>query len=215
MSLTVYGARYSVYSRILALTERGDAYRWVETDVFDTPADREAQGARHPFGKIPSIDHDGFTLYETAACLRDAESGALGPAKLTPDTPKARARTDQIIALLDVYGYRAMVWDVFVQNVWTPEAERDAAAIERGLTQSDTVLAKIERLGDWTEKDAMIGAPVSLGDVFLAPMIAYFTRAPAGADALTRRPRLSAWWAAWSSRPSMVATRYPIEAEAV
>lgn len=55
--------------------------------------------ARHPFGRVPVLEHDDFTLYETQAILRYIDRVHPAPA-LTPDEaaiaaamPKARVVT--------------------------------------------------------------------------------------------------------------------------
>ncbi|HET7883908.1 MAG TPA: glutathione S-transferase N-terminal domain-containing protein [Acetobacteraceae bacterium] len=60
----VFGATYSVYVRIvrLALAEKRVPYRLHEVDIFapsGPPADYQG---RHPFGRIPAFEHDGFRL---------------------------------------------------------------------------------------------------------------------------------------------------------
>lgn len=210
MALTVYGASYSVYSRILrlALAEKGVAHRWIETDVFG--ADRAAQTARHPFGKIPSLDHDGFALYETGACLRYLDDPAFGPLLLIPGDPRKRARADQIACIVDSYGYRAMVWDTYVELRKPSEGKAaDPAVVGRGLAVSATVLDTIAGLADGG--DMLIGGAPSHADLFLAPVMAYFTVTGPGREMLAERPGLAAWWTAWQDRPSMAATRYPRE----
>jgi len=210
MGLTVSGASYSVYSRIvrLALIEKGVAHAWVETDVFGP--DRSAQTARHPFGKIPSLDHDGFGLYETGACLRYLEQPAFGPVQLMPADPRQRARADQIAGIVDAYGYRAMVWDTYVELRKPSEGKAtDPAVVERGLAVSATVLDAIAGLAEGG--DMLIGGAPSHADLFLAPVMAYFTVTGPGRAMLAERPSLAAWWAAWQDRPSMAATRYPRE----
>ena len=48
---------------------------------------------------------------------------------------------------------------------------------------------------------------VSLADLHLAPMIAYFAEAPEGATQLAKRQRLSQWWAVMSQRAAFKETR--------
>ena len=113
MSLVLHGYRYSVYLRIarLALAEKDVAYDRVEVNPFapDVPADYLAL---HPFGRVPALVHDGFALYETAAITRYIDRAFAGPA-LQPGTAQELARMDQIIAVVDAYGYWPMVRQVF------------------------------------------------------------------------------------------------------
>jgi len=212
-ALLLHGADYSVYTRIarLALIAKGVAHRLVQTDVFDDPEAREAQRGRHPFGRIPSLDHDGFRLYETTAMTRYVDEAFDGPA-LQPGEPRARARQNQMVALLDAYGYRPMVWGLYV-------AERKAR--ERGLVpdlaaavaESRQCLAALAALaappveGPW-----LLGAAPCLADFHAAPMIAYLLEAGPGPVLIAEQPRLAAWWETVQRHPAMVATPYPSEA---
>src|SRR5262249_10081027 len=51
---------------------------------------------RHPFGRVPALQHDDFMLYETSAIAAYVDDVFPGP-KLTPDDPKKRARMNQWI----------------------------------------------------------------------------------------------------------------------
>ncbi len=60
----VFGAPYSVYVRAvrLALEERGVAYELVPVDIFAPGGPPADHMNRHPFGKIPAFEHEGFRL---------------------------------------------------------------------------------------------------------------------------------------------------------
>jgi glutathione S-transferase len=199
MSLVLHGYRYSVYNRIarLALAEKGVAYDRVEVNPFapDMPA---SYLALHPFGRVPTLVHDGFTLYETGAITRYIDRAFAGPA-LQPTDPQALARLDQIIGIVDAYAYWPLVRQVFSQRVFRPRVGQpaDEAEIARGLQASINVLAALESL---------VSDGVTLADLHLGAMIAYFVRAPEGRQAVQRYPRLSQWWARLSARPSFAAT---------
>ena len=68
-----------------------------------TPEHRE----RHPFGKVPVLDHDGTRILETTAIARYLNDVLPGKS-LIPSTPKDRARMDMVIGLIDSYGYGAL-----------------------------------------------------------------------------------------------------------
>jgi glutathione S-transferase len=201
-SVTVYGATYSVYVRIvrIALHEKGVPYDLVPIDVFaegGLPADYRA---RHPFGRIPAFEHDGFGLYEASAITRYVDEAFPGP-PLQPRGLRERARMNQIIAMLDNYAYRPMVWDVYVQRVETAPA--DEARIAAGLEKARTVLAALSGLsgkGHW-----LAGPDASLADFHAAPMFALFGQAPEGAALLADFPEIHAWWERVKARPSVIA----------
>src|SRR3954451_24552670 len=170
MPVVLHGYRYSVYLRIVRLTlaEKGVGYDPVEINPFapDIPA---AYPALHPFGRVPALVHDGFALYETGAITRYVDRAFSGPA-LQPTDARALARMDQIIAIVDFYGYWPMVRQVFSPRVFRARTGQpvDEAEIARGLTASAKVLAALEPL---------VCDGLTLADLHLGAMVAYFVQA--------------------------------------
>jgi glutathione S-transferase len=204
MSLVLHGYTYSVYNRIarLALAEKSVAYDRVEVNPFAEPSPEYL--ALHPFGRVPTLVHDGFVLYETGAITRYVDRTFAGPA-LQPVSPRPLARMDQLIGIIDSYGYWPMVRQVFSHRVFRTAAGRpvDEAEIARGLLGATEVLAALEALA---AKPFLTGPDLSLADLHVGAMIAYFTLAPEGAAALAGYPQLAAWWASVSRRASFAAT---------
>jgi glutathione S-transferase len=200
MALVLHGYRYSVYVRIvrLVLAEKGVSYERVEVNPF-APEVPASYLALHPFGRVPTLVHEGFALYETGAITRYIDRAFAGPA-LQPTAPQALARMDQVIAIVDSYGYWPMVRQVFSHGVFRPRTGQpvDAGEIARGLAASTKVLAALEPL--------VADDGVSLGDLHLGAMTAYFVLAPEGATVLRQYPRLAAWWQRLSARPSFAST---------
>jgi glutathione S-transferase len=206
MPLVLHGYRYSVYVRIvrLALAEKRVAYERVEVNPFapDVPS---AYLAFHPFGRVPTLVHDDFALYETGAITRYLDRAFAGPA-LQPRSPRALGRMDQIIGVVDSYGYWPLVRQVFSHRVFRPAIGQpaDEAEVGRGLAGAAKVLAALEALA---APDAfLVGPDLSLADLHLGAMIAYFAAAPEGSALLHNHPRLAAWWLHLNRRPSLVAT---------
>ncbi|MES2696729.1 MAG: glutathione S-transferase family protein [Verrucomicrobiota bacterium] len=206
MTLFLHGYRYSVYLRIarLVLAEKGVAYERVEVNPFaaDVPAEYLAL---HPFGRVPALVHDGFTLYETGAITRYLDRAFAGSA-LQPTDPRRLARMDQIIGVIDAYAYWPLVRQVFVHDVIRPHngAAGDPTELEKGLAIAAKVLDALEALA--ATDTWLTGPDLSLADFHLGAMIAYFAQSARGADLLAARPRLAAWWQRFEARPSVAAT---------
>jgi len=206
MSMTLHGYRYSVYLRIarMAFFEKGVPVGHVEVDPFadDVPA---SYLDMNPFGRVPTLVDGDFVLYETTAITRYVDEAFDGPA-LQPGDPRRRARMNQIVAVLDSYGYRPMVRQVFSQRVFNARLGRtpDETVIERGVVGSGRVLRALEKLcgSDGT----LVDENITLADLHLAGMMAYFTAAEEGAAALSRHPRLSRWWEKMRGRDALTAT---------
>jgi glutathione S-transferase len=210
MSLVLHGYGPSVYTRAarLALAEKGVAYDRVEVNPFagDLSADLAAGYlALHPFNRVPTLVHDGFVLYETGAITRYVDRRFPGPA-LQPADPQALARMDQIIGIVDAYAYWPLVRQVYVHAVAMPRRGQtgDTQEVASGLAASAKVLAALEALA--APAAFLVGPALSLADLHLVAMIAYFVEAPEGAAMLARHPKLEKWFTLLSSRPSFEAT---------
>ena len=210
MALTLHGYRPSVYTRVarLTLTEKGVAYDQAEVNPFapDPPA---GYLALHPFNRVPTLVHDGFVLYETGAITRYVDRAFAGP-PLQPADPRAAARMDQIIGIVDAYAYWPLVRQVYVQAVALPRRGQtgDPKEVQSGLAAAAKVLAALEALleSQAGEQVFLVGSALSLADLHLVSMMAYFVEAPEGATLLARHPKLQKWFTTLSTRPSFVAT---------
>lgn len=205
-AVLLYGYHYSVYVRVvrLALLEKGVAWQHVEIDPFakEIPADYLAM---NPFGRVPTLRHGDFTLYETTAITRYIDE-AFDGLPLQPSHPRDRARAAQIVAIADSYAYWPLVRQVYSHRVFRPAegVAADEHIVEEGLASAPKVLTAIEALLD--EGPFLCGVALSLADVHLAPMIACFNAAPDGAAMLARFPKLSKWWQAMRRRPALAQT---------
>jgi len=206
VTVTLHGYEHSVYSWIarLALREKNVGFDWVEVDPFaaDVPA---AYLALHPFQRVPVLVHDGFALYETTAITRYVDEAFPG-SSLQPADPKARARMNQIVSIVDSYAYWPLVRQVFSHAVFRPRlgGMPDPAELQKGLDAAPKVLRALD---DLAREDAfLVGATLSLADLHLAPMIAYFAAAEDGAALLMRYGKLARWWRVMAARRSVVET---------
>ena len=198
----LYGADYSVYVRIarLTLAEKGVGYELVPLDIFAAEGIPAWYLERHPFGRIPAFEHDGFRLFETSAIARYVDEAFDGPV-LQPRDPHRRATMNQIIGMLDAYGYRSMVWDVAVERL--EKEAPDEALIANGLRQAETVLRVLTALkapGPW-----LLGDQLTLADLHAAAIIAYFLKVPEGQKLLADFAAIQAWWDGIAKRPSLAA----------
>ena len=206
MPLILHGYRFSVYNRIarLALAEKGVAYQRVEVNPF-APDLPDAYRRLHPFGRVPTLVHDGFALYETGAIIRYVDRGFEGPA-LQPAAARALARMDQLIAIADAYGYWPMVRQVFSHRVFRKASGQpaDETEVTQGLAGAARVLGALESLA--SPDPFLTGPDLSLADLHVGAMVAYFSLAPEGAALLQDHPRLTTWWTRLSRSPSFAAT---------
>jgi glutathione S-transferase len=204
---TIYGPAYSTYARTarLVLEEKGAPYKLVEVDILKGEGRSPAHLARSPFGKVPAVEHDGFILYETGAIERYLDD-ALPGAKLTPADPKQRARMNQIMGIVDSYIYQPAIGGIAINRLVKPMLgdKPDETAIAKAVPEAEKAFKEIEALMGGNE--FLAGPQISLADLHLAPVMAYFAMTPEGEAALKKLPRLAAWWARMKDRPSMAKT---------
>jgi len=206
MTVVLHGYQYSVYVRIarLALAEKGVAYERAEVNPFaaDVPT---GYLPMHPFRRVPVLVHDDFVLYETQAITRYIDETFPGP-RLQPSEPRERARMTQIISIVDSYAYWPMVRQVYSHSVFRPRTGDavDPKEIMRGLEGAVRALGALEALA--AVGRFLIGSELSLADLHLAPMIAYFVAAPEARAVIANYPKLSNWWQAMQRRESLRAT---------
>lgn len=206
-AVILYGLERSVYTRIarLALVEKHVRHELREVEIFELPDAPREHLQRHPFGRIPVLQHGSFLLYETTAITRYVDEVFPGTA-LQPGTAALRARMNQIIGVLDSYAYRPMVWGVFVQRINVP-LEGGAAneqEVSNALALSATCLEALERIID--PGPFLLGNHLTLADLHAFPILRYFSLAPEGGDLIARHAELHAWLEMMVSRPSAAQT---------
>ncbi|AFT84843.1 glutathione S-transferase [Paraburkholderia phenoliruptrix BR3459a] len=203
----LYGAAWSVYVRIvrLALQEKQVKYELVEVDVFAETGVPQEHLTRHPFGRIPAFEHGGFHLYETGAIVRYIDDAFPG-CELQPIDPRARAKVNQIVGILDAYAYRTLVWDIYVERVVSVREGRlaDERKIAAALPRAAVCLSELNRLAD--DQEFLIGDDVTFADLYAAPMFAYFMQTPEAVSLTEGHDKLICWWQRFSARDSMSRT---------
>jgi glutathione S-transferase len=190
----------------LALAEKGVAYRLAEVEIFGPDGVPAEHLERHPFGRIPVLQHGDFFLYESAAITRYVDEAFAGP-PLQPAPGQPRARMSQIIGLLDAYAYRPMVWDIFVQRISIPRhgGSADEGKVRKAIPM---VTRCLEQLEDFLAgRSFLVGEGLTLADLHAAPMLLYLQLTAEGRALLAGRARLSGWLQAMKARPSVIGTR--------
>jgi glutathione S-transferase len=120
MTLKVHSVPGSPYGRavLVALEEKRAAYRVVP--VAPKTLRLPEHLARHPFGRVPVLEHDDFRLYETQAILRYLDRALPGPT-LTPPEPRSAARMDQLMGVNDWYLFQGAGSVIGFQRVVGPK----------------------------------------------------------------------------------------------
>ena len=204
----VYGPGYSTFARTvrLALEEKGVDYDLVEVDLLGGAGKTPENLARHPFGKVPAFEHDGFELYETDAIIRYIDAAFPGP-DLEPADAKSRARMAQALGVIGGYAYPCMIGQIFIQRAVMPMLGNaaDEGAITAAIPQAETCIKALEKLIDGNAY--LAGDRLSLADLLLIPVYDYVAQIPEGENLLADAPNLRRWWDRVRTRESVARTK--------
>ena len=204
---TLYGPTYSTYTRSMrmVLAEKGIDYDLVEVDMIAGAHHTPDYMRRQPFEKVPAFEHNGFAIYETNAIAHYIDDAFPGRRIAHPHI-RRRTRDQQIVEIVNAYAYKRIVIDIVLRYYFADkEKGPDMTAIAAAAPVAEHALGAIQDLMLGSDPH-LVGRDVSFSDLFLAPILAYFTTFPEGARALAKLPRLSHWWLAMQQRPSLIAT---------
>jgi glutathione S-transferase len=202
--IIVHGIPGSPYVRmpLLACEEKGAPYR-LEAMAFGTTKSPEHL-ARQPFGRIPAMEHDGFRLYEAQAIIRYIDQVFDGPS-LTPADPKAQARMNQVMGIMDWYAMPAITSGIGFNRVIKPiiGLPPDEAVVAAAVAPATTCVRALEEI--LGSKPYFAGDRVSLADLMAVAHLDFFPETPEGAQILAGSPLL-AWLDRMAERPSVQKT---------
>jgi glutathione S-transferase len=204
----VYGPAGSTYvwSARLALAEKGVTHDLVEVTFAGM---REAGHlARHPFGKVPAFEHDGFALYETQAIMRYVDE-AFPAAPLQPIDLHQFSRMNQIVGIVDAYAWPAIARGIVFNRMLAPRLGLpvDEAAVEKAIPRAKLCLHEFDRIAG--DDEFLAGDRISLADLMVIPLLYYLARVPEGTAPLDEHPKLQAWARRIEDRQSFRVTKPP------
>lgn len=158
--------------------------------------------ARHPFGRMPVLQHGDFLLYETQAILRYLDAILPDP-PLTPADPKIAARMHQLMGINDWYLFPC-ARDIVFQRVVGPAIlgiEPNEATIAGAMPRAHVVFTELSAM--LGERPFLTGPALSLADLMLAPQLELFSRTPEWSDLTRTRTNLVRWLECMERRPAL------------
>jgi glutathione S-transferase len=206
-SVIVYGVSGSPFTRsaLLILEEKQARYtfRTIQGGL------REPEHlARHPFGRIPVIAHDGFLLYECQAILRYLDR-VLPGASLTPSEPRMAARMDQLININDWYLFQGVGNVIGFHRIVGPALlglTPDEEAIKAAMPSAHRVFDELAHL--LADSTYLTGDALTLADLLIAPALDFLQQTPEWEALAGRHVALLDWLERVRRRPSMTATTW-------
>jgi glutathione S-transferase len=198
----------SPYGRAVfaTLEEKRAGYRLAP--ITPETAKREPHLSRHPFGRVPVLEHGDLMLYETQAILRYLDRVLPAPV-LTPGAPQAAALMDQVMNVCDWYLFQGVANVIGFQRIVRPRLlgqPGDEAAIENAMPKAHMVINELSRL--LGGKQYFTGDAVTLADLMVAPQLDFLSHTPEWAELTAKTVNLGAWLDRMTARESFVATTW-------
>ncbi len=198
----------SPFSRavVATLEEKSAAYRLVP--VVPGTLRLPEHLRRHPFGRVPVLEHGDFRLYETQAILRYLDRVLPDP-PLTPREPRRAARMDQVMNIKDWYLFPGAGTVIAFQRIVGPRLmglSPDEAAIAAAMPKAHAVFAELAQL--LGKESYFAGETVTLADLTLAPQLDFLQKTPEWEALSAGHDNLRRWLARMQARPSFLATTW-------
>ncbi len=152
--------------------------------------------AMNPNSLVPTLDEDGFILWESHAILRYLAAGHADGTALWPADLRARANIDRWMDWLQTTLGPAMT-PVFQGLIRTAPEQRNTAAIEAGLAASGQAWALLD--AQLQRHDHVAGPEFTLADI---PAGVHVHRWFAFDAAKPELPALRAWYDRLLARPA-------------
>ncbi|HUE30069.1 MAG TPA: glutathione S-transferase family protein, partial [Verrucomicrobiae bacterium] len=182
----------------LVLEEKGLAYEPVLLSFEKGEHKSPAHLARSPHGKVPALEDDGVSLYESSAIVEYLEERYPRTPLLPPDpAARARVRIEELECLL-YFAERFL--GLARQVFFMPPEKRDPAAVEAARAEVRRQLGELEARAARGRGEYLVGG-LSRADLTWLPFVEIAARAGADLDR-GATPWLVDWRARMRTRPS-------------
>lgn len=195
MSIFLYGTPQSTYVRTtrLLLTEANVDYQLQDVGIFNGDNQTKEYLAKHPFGKVPTLEIEGTTIYETAAITYYLNQ-QLANGKYAPPDALGQTRMRQIMAIVDSYLYQPAVGTIVIQNLIVPSqgGKTDTTAVKEAIAPTQQALKAIENL--CSGSPFLVSSLITIADFYLIPIFFYLEKTPQFGQVTANTPKLQNWW---------------------
>jgi glutathione S-transferase len=195
--LTLWGRANSVNVQkvVWMLAELGIPYRRIDAGMKFGVNDTPEYKAMNPNGLIPTIDDDGYVLWESNVILRylaaKHAAGTLHPADAADRFHAEQWMDWQATTLMPPINV------VFLALIRTPPEKRDMAALEAAKAKAEAAFAILD--AHLAGRAYMVGDTFTMADVALGTAANRWSRIP---TERAPRPEVERWLAALAARPA-------------
>ncbi len=192
----------STYSRRVrvALLEKQIAFEPVVVDMARRQHREPAYLALNPYGRVPTLEEDGFVLYESTAILNYLEATHPKP-PLVPADARQRALVDMHMKLCDIQMTRHAGTIIFPKR-FLPKERWNEAAMADAKSEIEKHLAILDR--QLAGKSFLVAEQFTLADICYLPFLEFLPLME-----IAPPPDVAAWSERLLARPSARETTPP------
>lgn len=183
----------------IVLAEKGLQYEKVTIDITKGEQKKPEYLAINPYGKVPALQDDGTTVYESTIIMEYLNDKYPNP-PLLPSDPGQRARARVLMHLGD-NAYDGALAAIVGQVFFKPKEQADQSVIEKAKQDLHTCFERLEReLGN---NDYLLGSTFTLADICFVTWAPLF--GPLQVEVPDQFSRVKAWLTRAQDRPSVKA----------
>jgi glutathione S-transferase len=183
----------------IVLAEKGLQYEKITIDITKGEQKKPEYLAINPYGKVPALQDDGTTVYESTIIMEYLNDKYPNP-PLLPADPGQRARARVLMHLGD-NAYDGALAAIVGQVFFKPKGEADQSVIEKAKQDLQTCFERLEReLGN---SDYLLGSTFTLADICFVTWAPLF--GPLQVEVPAQCSRVKAWLTRAQDRPSVKA----------
>ncbi|MFI5396859.1 MAG: glutathione S-transferase family protein [Candidatus Binatia bacterium] len=199
----LYYHPFSTFARRvrIALIEKNIPAELVEVDMVARAHRAPAYLALNPYGRVPTLEEDGFVLYESTAILDYLEATHPTP-PLVPADPRGRASVAMHMKLCDLQLARQTGTIIFPKR-FLPKDRWNEEAMAQAKKEIEKHLEVLEN--QLKGREYLVADRYSLVEVCYTPFVEFFSLVEVAPPAA-----VAAWTARMLERPSAKETRPPV-----
>ena len=183
----------------IALLEKGLEFERVNVDLTKREQKNPEYLKIHPFGQVPSLDDEGFVLYDSTVINEYLEDEYPYPS-LMPSDSEGRARARLLEDFRDSHFNPYCVQIIYEMS--KPEGERDAQRIDNAKAQ---IAACFDRLENELQGKEYLAGTFSIADIAFMANFDFLDRFAIAVDP-NKHKNTAAWIDRLKARPSYAAS---------
>ena len=151
------------------LEEMGIPYELQRIDIASDENDKPAYRAVHPLGHVPALEHEGITIYESAAIV--AWLAEKFPEKrMAPPSGGSKERAEYLKWMFfGMATFEPVLADIAAHTRFLPEEKRIPALVQQRLERFKEVAAVIQ--SHMASRPFILGSDFSAADVVVGGIV--------------------------------------------